>query len=206
MGSLPADRSIAWLAPAALAAAVVLSPVCASAERQLKPFFGGVFAGKTTFVDPDHAAGNAHLVLGGSGVLLGELVGVEADFGRVPAFFRSDELHLVLTGSVTTVTGNFVLAMPRRMARYSLRPYLVCGGGIMHARIQDALDALTVSSTLGAVDIGGGATGFLSDRFGIDWQLRYFRSIGGVDQQRGVSFGAEQLSFWRATMALAMRY
>jgi hypothetical protein len=189
-----------------VATVVVLAPARASAEWQLKPFFGGVFAGKTTFFDLDEAAGNAHLAIGGSGVYLGELVGIEADLGRVPAFFRSRDRHLVVAGAVTTVTGNIVLAMPRRMTQYSLRPYLVGGGGVMHARIQDVFEVLEVSRSLATVDVGGGATGFLSDRFGIDWQLRYFRSIGGVDQQRGLSLGPEQLSFWRATMALAIRY
>ena len=54
--------------------------------------------------------------------------------------------------------------------------------------------------------VGGGATGFVTDRVGVDWQLRYFRSVGGVDEQQGLSLGAEQLSFWRASMALVIRY
>jgi hypothetical protein len=202
---LPGKGRVGRYAPL-VAAAILLCPARASAERQLKPFFGGVFAGQTTFVDLDHAAGKGHLALGGSGVVLGEVLGFEADLSRIPSFFRSDDLHLVATGSVTTLTGNIMLAMPRRITEYSLRPYLVGGGGIMLARIQDSLDILGVSSTLGTIDIGGGATGFLTDRFGFDWQLRYFRSIGGADHQRAVSFGAEQLSFWRATMALAIRY
>jgi hypothetical protein len=192
--------------PALIVAGVLLRPEPASAEWQVKPFFGGSFAGKTTFVDLDHAAGSGHLVVGGAGMFLGEVVGVEAEVGRTPSFFRSGDRHLVLAGAVTTLTGNIVIAMPRSMTQYSLRPYLVGGGGMMHTRIQDALEVLEISRTLAAVDVGGGATGFLSDRFGLDWQLRYFRSIGGVDQQRGLSLGSEQLSFWRATMALAIRY
>ncbi|MCC7416837.1 MAG: hypothetical protein IT176_06805 [Acidobacteria bacterium] len=187
-----------------LTAAVALAPARAWAERQVKPFFGGAFAGRTTFFDLDNAAGDAHLALGGSALVLGELVGVEADLGRVSAFFRSGDRHLVVAGSVTTLTGNLVLAMPRRLTQYSLRPYLVGGGGLVHARVKDSLEVLRVSSTLATIDLGAGATGFLSDRFGLDWQLRYFRSIGG--DQRSQSFGPEQLSFWRATMALAFRY
>ena len=185
---------------------MLMLPARASAEWQLKPLFGGVFGGKTTFVDLDHAAGDTHMAIGGDGLFLGEMFGVEADIGRTPSFFRSGERHLVLAGSVTTVTGNFVVALPRKIAQYSLRPYLVGGGGVVRARIQDSIDVLPLSRVLGAVDVGAGATGFLSDRFGVDWQLRYFRSVGGADEQRGVSFGAEQLSFWRATMALAYRY
>ena len=184
----------------------VLSPVRASAEWQLKPFFGGAFGGKTTFIDLDNAAGGSHVAFGGNGLYLGEVVGLEGDFGRMPSFFKSGDTHLVLAGHVTTLTGNIVVALPRRIAQYSLRPYFVGGGGIMHTHIQDSFEVLRVSRTIGTIDVGGGATGFLSDRFGVDWQLRYFRSVGGTDAQRGVSFGAEELSFWRATMAFAFRY
>lgn len=178
----------------------------ASAEWQLKPFFGGAFGGQTTFVDLDNGVGNKHLVVGASGVWLGELVGVEADLGHSPGFFQSSTGHIVLTSSVTTLTGNIVVALPRRMTQYTLRPYFVGGGGLMHVRADDKASVLQVASTMRALDVGGGATGFLTDRVGVDWQLRYFRSIGGVDEQRAISTGAEQLSFWRASMALAIRY
>ena len=172
----------------------------------MKPFFGAAFAGQTTFVDFDLASGKSHATVGASGLWLGEVLGVEADVGHSPGFFQTSGGHLVLTSSVTTLTGNIVVALPRRMAPYSLRPYAVGGGGLMHARSDDAVGVLNVARTLKAVDVGAGATGFLTDRIGVDWQLRYFRSVGGIDEQIGISTGAEQLSFWRATMALAIRY
>jgi hypothetical protein len=178
----------------------------ASAERQLKPFFAGAFGGETTFVDFDHAVGNKHLVIGASAVWLGEVIGFEADLGHAPGFFQSSAGLIVLTSSVTTLTGNIVVALPRRMTQYTLRPYVVGGGGLMRVRADDKAQVLQVFRTLRALDVGGGATGFLTDRFGVDWQLRYFRTTGGVDEQRGISTGAEQLSFWRASMALAIRY
>ncbi len=55
---------------------------------------------------------------------------------------------------------------------------------------------------LPAIDLGGGVTGFLSDRIGVSWDVRHFRSVGG--KTRGLSFGREQLSFWRANMALVI--
>jgi hypothetical protein len=55
------------------------------------------------------------------------------------------------------------------------------------------------------MDIGGGATGFLSDRLGVSWELRHFRTIGRGGLS-GTSVGPEQLAFWRATMAIAIRY
>ena len=50
-----------------------------------------------------------------------------------------------------------------------------------------------------------GVTGFLSDRIGLIWEARYFSSVGDR-KARGFSFGAEQLSFWRASMGLVIRY
>jgi hypothetical protein len=181
-------------------------PARVSAEWQLKPFFGGAFGGETTFVDLDHAVGNKHAVVGASGVWLGEVLGVEADLGHSPGFFQTNSGHLVVGSRVTTLTGNIVVALPRRMTQYTLRPYFVGGGGLMVIRSDDKGNVLQVARAMRALDIGGGATGFLTDRVGVDWQVRYFRTIGGIDEQQGISTGAEQLSFWRASMALVIRY
>lgn len=180
-------------------------PIRAGAEWHIRPFVGLTFGGGTTFVDLEQAAGRPNLVYGVTGVLVGEVLGVEADFGRAPGFFQTGRQGLLLSSRATTLTGNVVIALPRRMAEYSLRPYLVAGAGLMQVQIVGRLGALEVASSLPAVDIGGGATGFLSDRVGLNWDVRHFRSVGGR-QTRGVSFGDEDLSFWRATMAVALRY
>jgi hypothetical protein len=65
---------------------------------------------------------------------------------------------------------------------------------------------LHVASDLPAIDIGGGATGFLTDRIGLSWEMRYFRSIEGETEANGQSFGPQQLSFWRANMAVVIRF
>ena len=111
----------------------------------------------------------------------------------------------VVSSSVRTLTGNVVIAVPRRLTTYTLRPYFVGGAGIMHASSEQAFGVLRVSSTLPAMDVGGGVTGFLSKRIGLGWDVRYFRSLG-TGEERGQSFGPEQLSFWRANMAVAIRY
>ena len=183
---------------------LLLAPMPAWAEWQIKPFLGVTFGGDTTFVDFEHAAGNANAVIGVTGVVLGEVIGIEGDVGYSPGFFQSGNQHLVVGSSVTTLSGNIVIALPRRLAQYSLRPYVVGGGGFVHVRINPGLGVLQVSSTLPALDVGAGATGFLTDRIGLNWDVRRFGSLGGADA--GLSFGPEQLSFWRATMAIAIRY
>ena len=183
---------------------LLFRPAPARAEWQLRPFLGVTFGGRTTFYDLEQAAGDPNLVIGFNSVLLGELIGIDADVGYAPGFFQSGGQHLVARSSATTLTGNVVIALPRRLTEFTLRPYFVGGAGLMRARIDDPLKVLSVSSTLPAVDVGGGVTGFLTDRIGVSWDVRHFRSFGG--NTRGRSIGREQLSFWRANMALVFRY
>jgi hypothetical protein len=176
----------------------------ARAEWQVKPFLGVTFGGGMTLVDLEQSAGKPNVALGVSTALLGEIFGVEADLGHAPGFFQSGNADLVLRSSVTTLTGNAIVAMPRRMTEYTLRPYFVGGMGRVWASTATALGGLPFSVNLTAIDLGAGVTGFISRRVGVSWDVRHFRTIGGRDE--GFSVGPEQLSFWRANMALAIRY
>jgi hypothetical protein len=174
------------------------------ADKQIQPFIAVSLGARTTFALLDTAVQKPNVVFGARAVVLGEIVGVEADVGHAPGFFQSAN-NLVLHSRVTTLSGNIVIAVPRRLTEYTLRPFFVGGGGIMRARAEDFFGALPVSDTLPAIDLGGGVTGFITDKVGVAWDVRYFRSVGGNDQDRGASFG-KQLSFWRAGMALAFRF
>jgi hypothetical protein len=189
-----------WLALGML----MVSAAPAAAEWQLKPFVAVTGGGETTYVDLEKAAGHPRFAFGVDGVLIGDVLGVELDFGRTPSFFQRGDQGLVVDSSATTLTGNIVLALPRRLTEYTLRPYVAGGAGWMHVHIDDYFGALRVASDLPAFDVGGGVTGFLTNRFGLSWDVRYFRSVGGKSGN-GVSFG-EQLSFWRANMAVVIRY
>jgi hypothetical protein len=180
-------------------------PATARAEWQIKPFVGLTLGGGTTLVDPEHAVGKPNPVVGVTGVLLGDVFGLDADFGRAPGFFQSGSQGLLLGSAASTLTGNVVIALPRRMAEYTLRPYFVAGAGLIHATIDGSFGAVKVSSTLPALDVGGGVTGFLSKRVGVSWEVRHFRSLG-KGPFRGASIAAERLSFWRANVAVAIRY
>jgi hypothetical protein len=188
-----------------LPALLLLAPTLAEAEWHIRPFVGLTWGGSTTFVDFEQAAGTVNPALGASGLWLGELIGFEGDFGQMPGFFETGDSNLVERSRVVTMTGNVVLAMPRRLSEYTLRPYFVGGMGAMRVRIENRGDLPTVS-TLTTLDIGGGVTGFLTDRVGLNWELRRFWSVAGTDRQQGLSIGPEQLSFWRASMGLAFRY
>jgi hypothetical protein len=184
----------------------LLAPATAAAagEWQFKPFIGASFAGNTTLIDVESASGQAHTTVGMSTLLIGEVLGIEADFGTTPGFFSAGEA-LVARSSVTTLTGNVVIALPQHLTQYTLRPYFVGGGGLMHVRNELFLDPLPIGTTRLAIDVGGGATGFLTRRVGVNWDVRYFHTLGDGEADRGLSFGPERLSFWRASMALAIR-
>ena len=198
-------------------------PVSADAEWHFKPFLGFSFEPSTTLEgDIEHAAGltlppddesQASNVMFGAGVaLLGDVFGVEGEWTQAPGFFQTREQDLVTSSGAQTFTGSVVVALPRRIAQYSLRPYLVAGAGIMRLRSDPnprLTPAVPIKETLGAIDVGGGAMGFFNERVGVSWDLRYFRSVGGEetgDPLITTDGLAKQLSFWRANMALVLRY
>ena len=112
----------------------------------------------------------------------------------MPGFFESDSSALVRGSRVTTVTGNFVVAAPHRMTEYSLRPYVVGGGGLMRVRTTTSLNVFDVSSFLPAFDVGVGVVGFLTNRVGVCWDVRRFQNIGGNANTAGLSFGRRTIS------------
>ena len=183
----------------------------AAAEFQLKPFIGATYAGDSTFlfVGPNTLAPNPnhpHLAYGVSALVLGEIFGVEVDFGHTPSFFQSTNTLAVqvVDSGVYTLMGNVVVAMPAHLTQYTLRPYLVGGAGLMHVAFDTTQNVIQVSESFQAMDLGAGVTGFVTRRVGVSWDVRYFRSIERTIQN-GVSFGGERLSFWRANMSIAIR-
>jgi len=187
-------------------AGILLASARTQAEdRQIRAFVGATFAGATTFVDPEDAAGGAHLAIGASAVFLGEIFGAEVEVTDAPGFFEGDR-HLVVLSRVTTISGNVIVAAPHSRTEYSLRPYLVAGAGLMRVRTTTSLDVFDVASVIPAIDFGAGALGFFTNRVGVAWDLRRFQSVGSNVGNAGLSFGEEHLSFWRATMAVVIRY
>jgi hypothetical protein len=190
---------------------LLLMPATASAEWQVRPFLGLTFGAATTFVDPENAIDNENVIIGVSGGWLGEVFGLEADFGRAPGFFQTEEAPdlqdpLVVQSAVTTLTGNVVIAVPKGMAGYGLRPYFSGGAGLMHVDLLGQIGGIRHNRTLPALSLGGGVTGFLSNRVGLNWDVRRLSTFRGEGETLGGSLGDEQLSFWRATMAVALRY
>jgi hypothetical protein len=187
----------------------LVAPAPAAAEWQVRPFIGFTFGGATTFFDPEVAIGTQNAVVGISGGWLGEVFGIEADFGRAPGFFQTDDAPedvRLVSSAVTTLTGNVVIALPKRLAGYGLRPYFSGGAGLMHIDTVTRLQLLDIHRTLPMLSLGGGVTGFLTNRVGLNWDVRRLNTLRGEGETLGSSVGRERLSFWRATMAVALRY
>jgi len=189
-----------------LVAGLLLSAPTYTQDRQIRPFIGATFGGGTTFVDLEDVAGKPNLAIGVGASFLGDIFGAEVEIADAPGFFESDGRRLVRGSRVTTLTGSFVVAAPRRLTEYSLRPYVVGGGGLMRLRTTTAFNVFDVTRVVPVFDVGVGVVGFLTNRVGVSWDVRRFQSIGGETGPVGLSWDVEQLSFWRATMALAIRY
>jgi opacity protein-like surface antigen len=189
-----------------LVVAGALAPATARADWQLKPFGGVTFGGGSPFTDLDRVEGKPKFNLGMSVQWLGEVVGLEGDVATTSGFFTGEERNIARS-HVATVTGNVVVALPRRMAEYSLRPYAVAGAGFAHVSFRDGIEALVYGRALSAWDVGGGATGFVSDSVGLNWDVRFFRTLRPQEPETTTSAIVEKrkLSFWRVSMGFSIR-
>jgi len=78
----------------------------------------------------------------------------------------------------------------------------------MRIRKEDVLDVFTVSNVVPAIDFGAGVVGFLTNRFGIGWDVRRYQSVGNPTIDVALTTtpdGRERLSYWRAQMLVALR-
>ncbi len=180
------------------------APLPAAADFFLTPFAAIKFAGDARIVDLDHGASNSKFALGVmTGVLGDGMFGAEADVTYVPRFFDRSSGSLVASSQVFTAMGNLIVAAPRALTGYSLRPFISGGAGLMHISIDDVLGILPVESNLFGINVGGGAVGPLNNMFDIRFDVRYFKSITTEDVER-VTLGSS-LSYWRAAIGLTIR-
>ncbi len=187
--------------------AAALWPVGASAaDKQIRPFIGATFGGQTTFLDFDSVTGKPNIVFGVSVVTLGDVFGVDVDLADAPGFFEGND-HIYLNSRVTTLTGNVVIAAPRRLTEYVLRPYFVGGAGLMRIHADDYFGAFKVERIRPAFDLGGGVLMFFTNTVGASFEVRRFQNFYHSSDDAGLTLtGSERLSFWRAGLSLAIRY
>ena len=195
-----------WRRGAAVLVLLFAASPAVAGEKQIRPFVAVTFGGETTFVPVASSVDKLHVGIGVSAVWLGEIFGLDVDFAHVPGFFQSGDRRLVLDSRVTTLIGNVVVAAPARKTEYGLRPYVEGGAGLMWIHISSALGVFQVAETMGAFDVGGGVQGFITNKIGVGWDVRRFEAFSKVGEPGLTLVGREDLSFWRASMALVIRY
>jgi hypothetical protein len=179
----------------------------ARADWLITPFIGSTFGADSAYpgISSDTTTAK-HLTFGASaGWLSGEIFGAEADLAFVPRIFQSRSATNVVTSSrATTLFGNVVAAVPVRVTRESLRPYVLGGVGLVHLHIQDAVGFVDPNESSLGLQVGGGAIGFLSERAGVRFDLRHVRTLSRTTNARGER--QSKLEFWRAAIGVVVRY
>jgi hypothetical protein len=89
-----------------------------------------------------------------------------------------------------------------------LRPFLSGGLGLMHASYEERIVPARVD-VLG-MNLGGGAVGFITDRVGLRFDLRYFRSVKDVkeeDRPLAPTLGEPvRLRYFTASIGVVIKY
>jgi hypothetical protein len=191
----------------ALAASLLLAlafPQSAAAEWHFTPMVGTTFFAKTSLIDPDAATDQSHRNFGGSVALLGGgIFGAEGLVVWTPGFFTGDK-GLVESSRSIAAMGNVVVTTPRRWTEYSLRPFVSGGFGLLHMSETQVVNLFPFNSNIPAFNIGGGAIGFLSQRTGLRFDLRYYSGLSRMDEGN-VSIGRVYIRYMTASVGVVLR-
>ena len=191
-----------------------LAPAKASADWLFTPFIGGTFGGsaKVSGLGEDLKSDfNQTLTYGGSlAGLGGGIVGFEVDFGYSPNFFQNttgDDNFEYGDSNVTTLMANLKVGAPiGGQTGGGIRPYASGGLGLIKSRIDDPDDLFELNSTDWGFNVGGGVTGFFNDNFGLQGDVRYFRSLQDNEPDDEFDLALGSFNFWRGTVGLVFRF
>lgn len=174
----------------------------------MTPMLGLTMLGSTTLSDPQAATDQRHWNFGGSVSWLSRgILGAEALAVWTPGFFERDDVQVPGIRSSRTVSlmANVVVTAPQRWTEYSLRPYVSGGLGLMHIAKTDEPEGLfTVDLNVAGFNVGGGAVGFLSERVGLRFDIRYHGVLNPSDQGP-ISIGDANLRYVTTSVGLVFR-
>jgi hypothetical protein len=207
---------------AALAVMVAGTPHAASADWQFTPFFGVAFKSNTTLYDLEDAVGPPAIGLpdppssrwnfGGAVTAIGRSpIGAEAYFVYLPGLFNNDKFEPpainvgVKDSRVYALMGNVVLAAPLAWNEYGLRPFISGGLGLLHAAVADKQDIVSFNRNVLGYNVGGGAVGFLSNRAGVRFDLRYIGNLERPEELLSPT-GKLHLRFWTGSLGIVLKY
>jgi hypothetical protein len=191
-------------------AGLLVLPSTAGADVFAVPFLGLKFGGSTSIVDLELAAGKKKLALGASMLKMSSgIVGYEVEFANTSEYFANAELKdlglgVVKHGSyVTDLTASVVMSLPPGVTGGGLRPYVVLGGGFIHAEAEDSFEAFQVRRTVPAINIGAGATGMLTNNVGLRFDIRQLRSLSN---DPSVGLVGRRINYSRFTTGLMLHF
>ena len=176
----------------------------AAAEWHFAPMIGMTMLGSTTIVDPELATDKRHWNLGGAVSLLSpSFFGVEVITIWTPGYFERDDLDVVDDSRTISLMANVVVTTPRRWTEYSLRPFVSGGLGLMHITKHDE-GIFPVDLNVAGYNIGGGAVGFLSERTGLRFDIRY-HSVLNPSDYGPIAFEDVHLRYVTASIGIVFR-
>ena len=190
------------------------APAKASADWLFTPFFGINWGGTAEFTDfggdfedefEQKMNFGASLSWMGAGAF-----GFEVDFGYSPNFFQNttgDDDFEFGDSNVTTLMANLKVGAPfGGQTGGGIRPYASGGLGLIKSRIDDPDDLFELNSTDWGFNVGGGVTGFFNDNFGLQGDVRYFRSLQDNEPDDEFDLALGSFNFWRGTVGLVFRF
>ena len=185
---------------------VLCSARAAQAEWHFTPMAGFTMFGNTSLFDAEDATNKRHFNLGGSVSLLGSgIFGAEVLTIWTPGFFQHGDVDLLDSSRTVSGMANVVLTTPRRWTEYGLRPFVSGGFGLMHAQASSTEDVFPINVNTPGYNIGGGAVGFLSERTGLRFDIRYHSTLNRLDDEDVPSIGPVHLRYVTASIGLVFR-
>jgi hypothetical protein len=184
----------------------------AHAEWHITPFAGLTMFGSTNIFDPESATGDRHLHAGGSVSWLSRgLFGFEAIGTWTPGFFEGEpgfedipnEVD-ILSSRTFSLMGNVLVTLPQRWTEYGLRPFVSGGFGLMQARYEELRDVFPLRVDGAGFNIGGGAVGFLTQRTGLRFDIRYHSTLNRKPDVPSF-FGPAHLRYVTASVGIVFR-
>jgi hypothetical protein len=190
------------------------APAKASADWLFTPYIGWNWGGSAGFTDfagdfedefERRANFGASLSWMGAGAL-----GFEVDFGFAPNFFENTSGggdFAFGDSNVTTLMANLKVGAPiGGQSGPGIRPYASGGIGLIKTRIDDPDDLFELNSTDWGVNAGGGIAGFFNDRFGLQGDVRYFRSLQDNEPDDELDLALGSFNFWRGSVGFMIRF
>lgn len=191
----------------ALCCLLLLAPAKdAAAEWHITPMVGLTMLGSTTVFDSELGTEQRHWNYGGSVSWLSRgLLGAEVMGAWTPGFFEGKDFDIVKSSRTVSLMGNVVVTAPQRWTEYFLRPFVSGGFGLMHVAKTDFRESLfPVDLNVVGFNVGGGAVGFLSDRAGLRFDIRY-HSVLNPSDHGPISIGDVNLRYVTASIGIVFR-